>query len=122
MIAIGNVFADNPGTYFLFAEQFERFVRVRSRSTNRRRQQNCQRKDLRRSAAHDRLRRKRAAPPANCASLRKVSRTQPLAFVAVLIVQLRGVVPADCLHIDVDIARGRGTIVHVISVLVHVEH
>jgi hypothetical protein len=63
------------------------------------------------------LRRERAAPPANCAYLRKESRTQPLAFVAVLIVQLRSVVPADCLHIDVDIARGCRTIVHVIGVL-----
>jgi hypothetical protein len=46
MRAVGNVLADHFCEDFLFAKQFERFLRVRSPSTNRRRQQNCQRKDL----------------------------------------------------------------------------
>src|SRR5258708_2188735 len=54
MGAIGNVVSDDPGADFLFAEQFEHVLCVCDRSTNRRRQQHCQRKDLRRSTAHDR--------------------------------------------------------------------
>ena len=46
MRAVGNVVADYSCADFLLAKQFERFLRVRSPSTNRRRQQNCQRKDL----------------------------------------------------------------------------
>src|ERR1700682_5219384 len=54
MTAIGNVLADDPGTDFFLAKQFEVFLCVCDRSTDRRRQQECQRKDLWRSAVHDR--------------------------------------------------------------------
>jgi hypothetical protein len=53
MSAIGDVFANDPGADLACAEQFEHFLCLCDRSTNRRRQQNVQRKDLC-SAVHDR--------------------------------------------------------------------
>src|SRR5258708_17289622 len=43
-------------------------------------------------------------------------------FTAVAVIEFDRVVPPDSLHEDIDITRRRGTVVHVIGVLVHVEH
>jgi hypothetical protein len=45
-------------------------------------------------------------------------------FPGYIAVQFGGVVPANSFHVDVDVdvARGRRTVVHVIGVLVHIEH
>jgi hypothetical protein len=45
-----------------------------------------------------------------------------LSFPAILLVQFGGIVPANSFHVDVDVARGGRTVVHVIGVLVHIEH
>src|SRR5262245_38105130 len=44
------------------------------------------------------------------------------ALAAVLLVELHRVVPVDRFHVGVDIAGGGSAVVHVIGVLVHVEH
>src|SRR5712672_2157894 len=54
MRAVGNVLADDPRADFLFAKQFEHFLRRCDRTKNRRRKKGCQRKDRQRLAVHDR--------------------------------------------------------------------
>jgi hypothetical protein len=46
----------------------------------------------------------------------------PLCLVAILLIQSCGVIPANSFHEDIDAARGRGSVVHVIGMLVHIEH
>jgi hypothetical protein len=46
MGAIGNIPANDPGTDFLLAEQFEHFLRLCDRPASRRKQQDCERKNL----------------------------------------------------------------------------
>ena len=45
-----------------------------------------------------------------------------LTFPAILLVQFGRVIPANGLHVDIDITRRCRAVVHVIGVLIHIEH
>src|SRR5260221_1704473 len=63
---------------------------------------------------------RRAGPASSCASEKPSAPAS--GFLAVLVEALGRAVPLDHLHEGVDVGGGLGAVVHVIGVLVHVEH
>src|SRR3954468_10846729 len=64
----------------------------------------------------------RALSPANLGPSAMMAIRAASALAVVTVIEFHGILPGNRLHEDIDIFCGGGAVVHVIGVLVHVEH